>query len=463
MPADDATVGRCVGRAEALKQLISLDERAPRYTSYPTALDFSDAVGEPEYRQWLQTLPTDEPVSLYAHVPFCQTLCWYCGCNTRAVRNPEIISKYVSLLVREIEMVGRSLPGRLSSGALHLGGGTPNMLGEADLDVLFSALRRTFAIHDGADISVEIDPAVLTEDWVRAAARHGLSRASLGVQDLSPAVQAAVNRIEPFEVIQRAAGWLRRAGVRSLNFDLMYGLPLQGVAEVQATLDQILTLRPERLALFGYAHVPWARAHQRLIDETQLAGAEDRLEQSEAAAERLKAEGYVRIGLDHYAVPEDTLAVALAEHRLHRNFQGYTTDPHTTLLAFGVSAIGRLPQGYVQNFVAETEWRAAVAADRLPVRKGLALTDEDRLRAEVIETLMCDLAVDAGVICRRRGRPEDHLDSALATLAPLVDAGVARVRDRRVEITPVGRPFLRTVAKAFDARSQPGGGFSKAI
>jgi coproporphyrinogen III oxidase-like Fe-S oxidoreductase len=251
-----------------------------------------------------------------------------------------------------------------------------------------------FRVSPGATVAAELDPAVLTRDWVRAAAFHGLSRASIGVQDLSPRVQAAVNRIEPFEVIERAVGWLREAGVLSVNLDLMYGLPRQTVADVNNTLDAVLTLKPERLALFGYAHVPWMKANQQLIQDSELPGPAERLDQSEFASERLQREGYVRIGLDHYALPDDELARALAEQRLHRNFQGYTTDANSVLLGVGVSSISRLPQGFVQNQGLERNWRDAILRGELPAARGVALTDEDRFRGEIIERLMCDLAVD---------------------------------------------------------------------
>ena len=456
MPADDGAIATAT-------LLARYDGRAPRYTSYPTALHFTPETGAEDYRGWLGRLPAADPISVYLHVPFCRSLCWYCGCNTRVVRDPAIISKYVDFLEREFELVEAALPGRLTAGALHLGGGTPNTLSTDDLDRTFAHLRRMFRLDEAAEISVEIDPAALSCDWVEAAARNGLTRASLGVQDLSPAVQAAVNRIEPFETVRRAVGWLRAAGVASINLDLMYGLPRQGVAEVEATLDEVLTLRPERLALFGYAHVPWARAHQRLINDRELADAAGRLEQSEAAADRLLWEGYVRIGLDHYALPDDPLAQAHARGELRRNFQGYTADPHATLLAFGVSAIGQLPQGFVQNEAGEAAWRTALAKGRLPVKRGLAFTDDDRFRADIIERLMCDLAVDLADARRRHGRPVESLAAEREALLPLQAAGLITLDDERVAMTPLGRPFLRTVAQVFDARSAPDAAYSRVV
>jgi len=424
--------------------------RAPRYTSYPTAAQFTPAVDAATYGAWLEALPTDRPVSLYAHIPFCPQLCWYCACNTRAVRRPETIRDYVQLLVSELALVERRLPGKLKAQALHLGGGTPNMLSLDDLTTLFKALRHVFRFTPDVEIAAELDPAQLTRQWVRAAGFHGLNRVSLGVQCLSPHVQAAVNRPEPFSVVEQAVDWLREAGVTSLNFDLMYGLPEQTTADVIDTLDQVLTLRPDRLALFGYAHVPWMKAHQKLIDAAALPGEVERLAQSEAAAERLQAAGYVRIGLDHYALADDPLAKAALAGRLHRNFQGYTTDQAEILLGFGASAIGKLPQGYVQNHAVETAWRQAVSEGVLPTARGVALSEDDRFRADIIERLMCDLCVDLDAACRRHGRALADLSEALEDLVRFEADGVIARKGAHIAMTAAGRPFVRAVSAAFD-------------
>lgn len=429
------------------------DGRAPRYTSYPTALSFTQEVDETLYRRWLGELDPAEPVSLYLHIPFCKRLCWYCGCNTRVVNNPVLISQYAELLRDEMALLQAALPARLRVGHLHFGGGTPNMLSRDDLTLIFGAVRQVFNLSPGAEVAAELDPASLTREWVRAAAHHGLSRASLGVQDLSPLVQRTVNRIEPFEVLARAAGWLREVEVLSLNLDLMYGLPHQTTADVHATLDRVLTLEPERIALFGYAHVPWAKTHQQLIPDAALPGPAERLDQSESAAERLQAAGYVRIGLDHFARQDDSLALAHAQGRLKRNFQGYTDDPHDTLLGLGASSIGRLPQGYVQNEAAEYPWRKLVSDGRLPVKRGVVLTTDDRFRADIIERLMCDLAVDLAAVSARHGRSMADLAPDIIRLADLRDDDLVRLEGDTLTVTPAGRPFLRSACMAFDARS----------
>ncbi|MDO9473252.1 MAG: oxygen-independent coproporphyrinogen III oxidase [Caulobacter sp.] len=437
------------------------DGRAPRYTSYPTAVQFSGAVDAATHAGWLADLSPDQAVSLYLHIPFCARLCWYCGCNTRATTRTEPVAEYVDRLIDELALVEAALPGRLRTRDIHLGGGTPNMLSREDLGRLFQAIRHVFRVSPGAMVAAELDPAVLTRDWVQAAAFHGLSRASVGVQDLSPRVQAAVNRIEPFEVIERAVGWLREAGVLSVNLDLMYGLPRQTVADVNNTLDAVLTLKPERLAFFGYAHVPWMKTNQQLIKDSELPGPSERLDQSEAAAERLAREGYVRIGLDHYALPDDELARALAEQRLHRNFQGYTTDANAVLIGVGSSSISRLPQGFVQNHGLERNWRDEILRGHLPAARGVALTDEDRFRGDIIESLMCDLAVDIDAIRASHSHiigAGPDLTGAFAHLAPFVQDGLLTVEGAKLVVTEAGRPLVRSMAAVFDAYLDPDAG-----
>ncbi|KPF81633.1 coproporphyrinogen III oxidase [Brevundimonas sp. AAP58] len=425
------------------------DVSAPRYTSYPTAAQFTPAVGPETWADWLRALPQDEPVGLYAHIPFCKRLCWYCGCNTRAVNRLDVMSSYVDLLLKEAEMVAEALVLPLGPVSLHLGGGTPNSLSPDLLSRLVSGLKQLFQPDEGLAFAAELDPAVLTSDWVDRAAELGLTRASLGVQDLSPEVQQAVNRIEPFEVVERAVGWLMRAGVPSVNLDLMYGLPRQGRAQVLSTLEQILTLRPDRIALFGYAHVPWMKPHQRLIDTAELPGASERFDQSQAAAERLVQAGYHAIGLDHFALPDDSLAVAARNGRVRRSFQGYTTDP-VYLIGMGASSISRTSQGYVQNHTIERDWRAAIASGKLPAARGLAMTADDRRRAEIIERLMCDFAVFLPAVERRHGPDPDHFRSALSALKPLMDDDLVVVNDGAIAVTDLGRPFVRLICAAFD-------------
>lgn len=431
------------------------DANVPRYTSYPTAAQFTPGIGSDDWGRWLEAVPADKAVSLYVHIPFCRTLCWYCACNTRAVNRTETIQRYVDLLLTEARLVADRLGRRQLVARLHLGGGTPNMLSPDDLDRLFGGLRNVFEFAPDIEIAAELDPASLTLTWVRRAAHHGLNRASLGVQDLSPRVQKAVNRIEPFSTVVQAAGWLWDAGVESLNLDLMYGLPLQTRDDLLSTLDQVTTLRPARIALFGYAHVPWMKPHQKLIDEADLPGPEARFAQSQAAADCLVEQGYEAVGLDHFALPTDSLAIASRTGRLHRNFQGYTTDASETLIGLGASSISRSRKGYVQNHAVERDWRAAIGEGGLAVARGLALTQDDRRRAEVIERLMCDFAVDLADIELRHGPAPDRFSAAFARLQPLMDDGLASRDGNAVGVTDQGRPFVRLVCAAFDTTLAP--------
>lgn len=452
-------------RGHALADIVAkYDGRAPRYTSYPTALQFTPEVTEDVYRGWLRGLPADKPVSLYVHVPFCSRLCWYCGCNTRAVNRHEPVGEYVTLLCEEMSLLRDALPDRMAVQTLHFGGGSPNMLSLEDLERLFAELEAAFALAPDREVAVELDSTGLSRDWVRAMRRHGLNRASLGVQNLDPAVQAAVNRSQSFEEIAAAVGWLREVGVGSINLDLMYGLPHQTSANTLSTVEAILRLRPERIALFGYAHVPWMKAHQRLIDEGALPWPAARLEQAEVAAERLEAEGYVRIGLDHFARGDDEMAKALGAGALRRNFQGYTTDGAETLLGLGASAIGRLPEGFVQNVTQELGWRVAVQTGQLPIARGVVVTDEDRFRAEIIERLMCDLAVDLESVCARHGRRVADLAGSIERLAPFLGDGLVILEGRRLRIVGDGRLVVRSVCATFDSYFEPAAGrHSKAL
>ena len=430
--------------------LAKYDRRVPRYTSYPPATRFHQGVGAATYRRWLEETPTDASLSLYLHIPYCENLCWFCGCHTKMVRRYEPIATYLELLGREIDLIADILGGRRRVRHVHWGGGTPTIVLADDILALNERLRWRFEFAPDAEFAVEIDPRGLTADRVSALAAAGVTRASLGVQDVSPAVQRAVNRHQPFAVTARAAAWLRDAGIDALNVDLMYGLPRQTVARVVATVEAVLTLKPQRVAVFGYAHVPWMKRHQRLIDETELPGPAERFAQFAAASRRLRDAGYVAVGLDHFARPGDPLAVAARNGRLHRNFQGYTTDDASALLGIGASAIGMLPQGYVQNAVPVHAYRDAIEAGAAAVTRGIALDAEDRLRRDAIERLMCDGAVDLAAICRRHGCEADHFAAELAQLASLDADGLVAVDGHLVRVRDAGRALLRTVCAVFD-------------
>ncbi len=423
---------------------------APRYTSYPPATQFGPRVGAGDYAAWLGTLGPGARLSLYFHVPYCDTLCWFCGCHTKITQRYQPVARFAEALAQELAPVAGAIgaPGPVRH--VHWGGGSPTLLTGADFAALMARLGACFALAEGCEVAVEIDPRGLSEEIVAAFAQAGMNRASLGVQDFEPKVQQVINRVQSFAETARAAAWLRAAGIEGINLDLMYGLPHQSEESVARTVDTALALAPERVALFGYAHVPWFKRHQRLIDEAALPGPEARLAQFEAAAARLAATGYVALGLDHFARPEDELARAWREGRLHRNFQGYTTDPSTVLLGFGPSAIGRLAQGYVQNQVPIRAWLAAVSAGRLATARGLAVDDDDRLRAAIIERLMCDLTVDVEAQCRAFGAGPEGLLDAFDALRPMADDGLVAIDGWRVTVPGPARPFLRLACAAFD-------------
>ena len=379
-----------------------LNERIPRYTSYPTAPHFRAAVGPGTYRDWLRALPATDRLSLYLHVPFCKTLCWYCGCNTSVTRHREPIERYVDVLEREIRLVAE-LAGSRHVAHVHWGGGTPTIVGPMLFGRVMAMLRERFAIEAGAEVAVEVDPRRLDVAMAAALGQAGVTRASLGVQTFNPLAQKAVAREQSLEVTQRCADLLRAAGIAAINVDLLYGLPHETVASCVASVEAALTLAPSRFSVFGYAHVPAVMKHQQVIDAAALPGSAERLRQEQAIGDALVAAGYMRIGLDHYARPGDLLAQAWMEGRLRRNFQGYTNDPADALIGFGASAIGQSARGYVQNVSAIKPWRDRIEAGDLATARGLALTADDLLRGEVVERLMCDLRVDVSAVLHRHG------------------------------------------------------------
>lgn len=433
--------------------------RVPRYTSYPTAPHFSPAVGPDVYRTWLGRIdPAAGSGSLYLHIPFCQAMCWYCGCHTKVVARYEPIAEYARLLHREIDLVAAAVPGPLPVRHVHFGGGTPTMLSPGDFESLIARLRVSFDVRSDAEIAVEIDPRTLTAAMAAALGRSGVNRVSLGVQDVDERVQAAINRHQPLAMTERALDWLSAAGIRHVNLDLMYGLPLQTADSAARSARQAAALAPARFSVFGYAHVPWMKTHQKRIVEAELADGRGRWDQFAAITAVLTEAGYVPIGLDHFARAGDELAVMQAAGRLRRNFQGYTTDDGDVLLGFGASSIGSLPQGYTQNAVPFDHWADAVSAGRLATAKGVALTAEDRLRRDVIMRLMADLSVDLAALARAHGRAEGHFDEELAGMADLVADGVAAVEGRAVRVSEAARPLMRVVAARFDTHLATGAG-----
>lgn len=421
----------------------------PRYTSYPTAPHFKPAQSG-LYEQWLEALPDDTTASLYLHVPFCRSMCWYCGCHTTITARDEPIARYLAALWAEIALVAETLPTRIGAKHVHFGGGTPTLMQPGQFVALMDHLRSRFELSPDAEVAIEIDPRTLEPEMIAALAEGGVTRASLGVQSFDPVVQKAINRIQSYEQTEAAVTGLRGAGVAQINFDLIYGLPHQSIESCIDTVRRAVALAPDRFAVFGYAHVPSFKLHQRKIEEAALPDGAARHAQAEGIAEALVAAGYVRIGLDHFARPDDPLALALAEGKLHRNFQGYTTDSCETLIGFGASSIGRLPQGYVQNAVLIGDYQRRIAAGEFAASKGCAFAAEDRLRATVIERLMCDYRVDLGDVCAGFGADPEHLIGSAKGIDALVEDGLAHRDGHVIAMREEARPLVRVLAAAFD-------------
>ena len=426
-------------------------ERLPRYTSYPTAPHFSPRIARADYAQWLKAIPHHATASLYLHVPFCRQMCWYCGCHTTVARRDEPIAVYEAALRCEVDLVAQQIGRRLKVTHIHFGGGTPTIMAPQSFTDLIGALRHAFFVLPTAEIAVEIDPRTLVPGMVDALALGGVNRVSLGVQSFDARVQRAINRVQSFEETAAAADSLRKAGIAGVNFDLIYGLPHQSIASCLDTVRRCVELRPERLSVFGYAHVPTFKKYQRKIDEAWLPDSLARYDQGCAIANALIEAGYVQIGLDHFALPGDAMAAAFREGRLRRNFQGYTTDASSLLLGFGASAIGQLPQGYVQNEVGIHAYSESIAAGRLATVKGYALTDDDRLRADIIERIMCDFSVDLDTVCARHGSGAEAVLRSAPRLQPLIADGVVVLTGHSLAVNDNARFLVRSVAAAFDA------------
>jgi oxygen-independent coproporphyrinogen-3 oxidase len=431
------------------------DRRVPRYTSYPTAPHFSDAVGAATAAGWLAALPETASLSLYLHVPFCRTLCRFCGCHTSAVNTDAPLRTYAAALRDEIALVAQTIGKPLTVRQIHWGGGTPSILPAAELRAISETIRRHFRLARDAEIAIEIDPRRLPADRLAALMDMGVTRVSLGVQDFAPDVQETIGRQQSFAATAACAEALRGIGVGSVNLDLVYGLPHQTADGLRATLRQALTIAPERIAVFGYAHVPWMQRHQALIPEASLPDARARFLLREIAETEILAAGYLAIGLDHFAKPGDGLAQAAASGQLRRNFQGYTDDAADALIGLGASAISSLPQGYAQNAPRVPAYRAAIAAGDLAVARGVALDADDRLRRAAIEQVMCTMRLDLDALRAAHGAAADALDDAHPALAELAAIGLIAWDGRHLSVPASARPFLRAVAAAFDRYLEP--------
>ena len=432
------------------------DRPGPRYTSYPTALEFTETFDEAAYRARLReaAADADSPLSLYVHLPFCAERCTYCGCMAIITKNQDVIGQYLEHLETEIALLARRLGRRRRVVQLHWGGGTPTSLSLVQIARLDRAIGRTFEIEEQAEKAIEIDPRATTKEQLLLLRALGFNRLSMGVQDFAPEVQEAIGRRQSELATRELYDYARRIGFESINLDLVYGLPLQTPEAFGRTLDTVVAMAPHRVAIYSYAHVPWLRPHQKQIPTSSLPDAALKFELIGAAVDSFHAAGYTSIGIDHFARPDDDLAIAARERRLHRNFMGYTTRLAPDMLGVGVSAIGEVGGAFAQNVKKLSAYGAALEAGRFPIERGYALDHDDRARRHVITQLMCNLRVDCRVVDRLFGidfaeyfKPE--LDRLQSPGGP-IDDGFLTVTPDALEVTPRGRLFARTICMTFD-------------
>ena len=434
-----------------LKLLEKYSVPGPRYTSYPTAPHFHTGFGERDWAETLAVSAADRALSLYTHIPFCDSLCHYCGCNMVATRDYSKTWPYLATLDQEMAHTAQRVDGTRVVRQLHWGGGTPTYLNPDDIRRLMAMTRAHFTLAPDAEISCEADPRELTREHLVALRESGFNRVSFGVQDLDPAVQQAVNRIQSEALIRQVHDWSRELGFSSINLDLIVGLPKQTVASFSRTLERVSAWAPDRLAVFGYAHVPWLKKHQNLIQEADLPDAATRLGLLQAVDDALGAAGYVNIGLDHFARPDDELVHAQRNKTLWRNFQGYTTHKDSDILSFGVSGISQTADVYMQNEKNLKRYQERIAASGFAVERGIRLSRDDRIRRDAITRVMCDLELDFAAFGGEWDIAfADYFSDALADLQPLADDGLVTIAADKISVTPSGRLFLRNIGMCFD-------------
>lgn len=449
-------------RESQLAQFGLFDARVPRYTSYPTAPHFSKAIGSSDMAAWLGAIAPGTPLSVYVHVPFCRRLCWFCACRTQGTSSAAPVRAYVEVLKAEIAMVAARIPRGVTLARLHWGGGTPTLIPAELIAELAETLFAAFPPAPDMEFSVEIDPNELGAQRLKALGRAGMNRASIGVQDFDPEIQKTIGRSQSYAVTSDAIEAIRAVGVHSLNADILFGLPHQTPARITDSVQKLLSLSPDRVALYGYAHVPWMARRQVMIPSDTLPTPEERLALFETAARLFSWDGYTAIGIDHFARPGDSLARAAREGRLRRNFQGYTDDAAPVLIGLGASAISRMPGGYAQNAASTSAYIAAVRAGHLATWRGHAFTAEDRLRGRIIEALMCDFRADADGIAAECGMQPDAVAAILAQLDTRFPDMMQRC-GAVWTVAPHAHPLTRVIARAVDAYDLSRTGHSTAI
>ncbi len=436
--------------ADIRKKLLMHNAKLPRYTSYPTSPHFYEGISQKEVKEWYRAIQKDQTLSLYIHIPFCRDICWYCGCHTKATKRDEPIKRYLDDLYKEIELTANLTHSECEVINIHFGGGSPTILSPDLFIELMEKIKARFKLNPYADIAIEVDPRNITEAKVAAYAKAGVNRVSLGVQDFDKQVQEAIHRVQPIRKVYETVKLFRSFGIEAINFDLIYGLPHQSLSQFKETIDYATLLNPQRIALFGYAHMPWMKKHMRLIDESTLPSPEMRLELFDMASHQLTEKGYEAVGIDHFVRKDDPMLEAAKTKTLHRNFQGYTVDQADALLGLGASSISKLPKGYVQNHIDHRAYQKSLQPNELPFKKGFALNKDDRCRAYIIERLMCDLSLDANEVLTHFPSAATNLKVAQKLLLPLVEEELITFSEENLTIMPNARQIVRKVCAAFD-------------
>ena len=445
-----------------LAQLGLFDARVPRYTSYPTAPQFSPTLTTDDLSIWIRSLEPYSKISLYVHVPFCRRLCWFCACRTQGTSTDAPVIAYVNSLEQELELLRSVLPEGITLSRLHWGGGTPTLMPPEQIRRLALKIFEIVPLAEDGEFSVEIDPNEIDESRLDALTEVGMNRASIGVQDFDTHIQAIIGRDQSFEITKSTADAIRARGVRSLNADILYGLPEQTNRRISDSIQKLLTLNPDRIALYGYAHVPWMARRQQMIPSDTLPRPEERLDLFDTARRLLLWDGYEEIGIDHFARPHDGLAKAARSGRLRRNFQGYTDDTSPVLIGLGASSISRFPQGFAQNAPATAQWKKAIEAGKFATSRGHTFTPSDLWRGRAIEALMCDFRLSRDELIHEYGADATMLDALIERAVSRFGDFVKRTRDG-LAIPPEGQPLTRMIATVFDEYAMDKAGHSSAV
>ncbi|MBY6117067.1 oxygen-independent coproporphyrinogen III oxidase [Mameliella alba] len=445
-----------------LARLGLFDAKVPRYTSYPTAPHFDGDVGPARFEEWIRSVPINGNISLYLHVPFCRRLCWFCACRTQGTATLGPVESYVGVLEQELKLLRAALPQGVRLSRLHWGGGTPTLLSPELMKRLIAATRDVADFADGYEFSVEIDPNEIDEERLDTLADGGMNRASIGVQDFDPQIQDAIGREQGYDVTRAAVEMIRARGVQSLNADILFGLPHQSKARITETVQKLLSFAPDRVALYGYAHVPWMAKRQQMLPSDALPTPQERLDLFDTARRLFVWDGYDEIGIDHFATKEDGLSVAQRNGKLRRNFQGYTDDTSDYLIGLGASSISKFPQGFAQNASSTSKYIAAVRDGQFSTARGHCFKGEDKLRSRLIEALMCDFRIDAHEIQRDFNVTRDVLFRMFREANSRFENMLEETEDG-LFIPREARPLTRMIARGFDTYDLSKAGHSSAI